>query len=147
MHIFQFIVLTLCLHFQTLTHVTLLKPDPEAIIFAAAFHGVVCAVTLRHLEIRIHHNLKQWQHRIQMSQTRSLWPDELLLIFTHALLLCSFSTLAYTIILYMWCTFVYMCTTVHLFLVNLFTKSESTAGLLVLCREKLFSIATKCMEI
>lgn len=53
---------------KDLTGMTVVKPDPVAIIFAVAFHGIICVVTLRHLKIRIYHNLKHQKYKTQATQ-------------------------------------------------------------------------------
>lgn len=53
---------------------TVVEPDPVPIIFAIAFHGIICVVTLRHLKIRIYHNLKHPQYKTQTAQNQfSSW--------------------------------------------------------------------------
>lgn len=48
---------------DALTNMTVVKPDPVAVIFAVTFHGVICEVTLGNLIIRIYHNLKRPRHK------------------------------------------------------------------------------------
>lgn len=50
---------------QLLTHMAVVKPDPVAVVFAVAFHGVIGEVTLCHFKVGIDHNLKGFERQTQ----------------------------------------------------------------------------------
>lgn len=70
-----FLKLPLCFLTEGVAIMTVVKPDPVAIIFAVTLHAVVCEVTFRHLVIRIYHNLQDVISRFDVRDVDPLAVD------------------------------------------------------------------------